>query len=74
MMPFTEIVEGESRLLGMLGANATLGGVRVVAEKTHTHLYNIMPVCSDLLIIVQVAVGVATLVYMVLKIRKILKK
>jgi hypothetical protein len=73
-MPLGAIIEGERRLLGVLGANVTLGGVRVVAEKAHNQIADLMPLCSDLLVLVQVAVGIATLVYMIIKIRKITKK
>lgn len=73
-MSFSSLVEGESRLFGVLGANVTLGGVHAVAEKAHTKLVPMLPLISDILVLVQVAVGVATLVYMILKIRRVLRK
>ena len=71
-MALKEMLAGESRLFGALGANLTLGGVRLA--EAHTALIDVMPIVSDILVFVQVAVGIATLIYMVLKIRKILKK
>jgi hypothetical protein len=68
------MIEGEGRLLGLLGANATLGGVRVLADTWHIRLMKLMPLCADVLVLIQVAIGIATLVYMLLKIRKILQK
>ncbi len=73
-MSIDQLVEGEGRLLGVLGANVTLGGFRVVAEEAHMRLIHLMPFVNDLLILVQVAVGLATLVYMIIKIRKVIKK
>lgn len=73
-MSINELIEGERRLFGFLGANLTLGGVRVVTEKVHTGLQSLMPCLNNVLVLVQIAVAVATLVYMVLKIRKVWKK
>lgn len=74
MPSFTELFEGESRLFGILGANVTLGGARVALEDIHLGLQKIMPCLNELLVLVQIAVALATLVYMVLKIRKVWRK
>lgn len=68
------IVEGEGKFFGVLGTNATLGGVRLFVDNAHAKLVNVMPFINDMLVIVQVAVGVATFVYIVLKICKVIKK
>jgi hypothetical protein len=73
-MSLASLVEGEGKLFGFLGANVTLGGAKAVVDKAHTQLDHFMPILNNSLVLVQVAVGLATLVYMVLKIRKILKK
>lgn len=61
-------------MFGALGLNLTLGGVRAISEKVHASLITVMPLVNDLLIVVQVAVGIATLVYMTIKIRRVLQK
>lgn len=71
---FSSVVQGESRLFTVLGTNATLGGVKLALEKTHRGLESLLPCANDIIVITQVAIGVATLIYMVLKIRKILTK
>lgn len=68
------LVEGESRLFGFLGANLTLGGFRLAVEKANLGLQRFMPCLEHLLILAQIAVALATLVYMVLKIRKVWRK
>jgi hypothetical protein len=68
---FGSIVRGESRLFALLGTNVTLGGLKSMLENTHKSLESLVPACSDLLVIIQVAIGLATLVYMILKIKKI---
>ena len=68
------LFEGEKRLFGFLGANVTLGGVRAVVEKAHLGLQSFMPCLNNLLVLVQIAVALATLVYMILKIRKVWRK
>jgi len=65
------VFQGESRLFGFLGANVTLGGVRVAVEKVHLGLESVMPYLHHLLVLAQIAVAVATLVYMIVKIKKL---
>jgi hypothetical protein len=69
-MPFRSILEGESKLFGFLGANATLGGLQVAIT---TKLQSLMPCINNLLSLAQLAVAVATFIYIVLKIRKVLR-
>ena len=59
--------------MAALGANVTLGLGKRVAQLVAS-IHKIMPCLNDLLVIAQIAVALATLVYMVLKIRKILKQ
>ncbi len=73
-MMLSSIFEGESRLFGFLGANVTLGGARAVVEKANLGLQRLMPCLDNMLVLVQIAVAVATLIYMVLKIRKVWRK
>jgi hypothetical protein len=68
-MPLKALVEGEGRLLGFLGANATLGGVQAAAT---AKLQTFMPLLENLLTVTQIAVAIATLIYMIFKIRKIM--
>jgi len=70
-MPLRAIFEGEARLLGVLGANATLGGARLAFT---TGLHNLMPLLTDCLVVIQIGVALATFIYMLLKIRRILKQ
>ena len=70
-MPLRSIIEGEGRLFGVIGANVTLGGVRAAAT---TGLQNLMPLLSNLLVVAQLGIAIATFVYMILKIRKILRQ
>ena len=73
-MSLSSLVEGEGRLLGVLGANLTLGGTRIWVQKAHATLESFMPCLNDVLVLVQIAVAVATLIYMALKIKKIYRK
>jgi len=73
-MSFSSLIEGEGKLFGAIGANVTLGGARAAVEQAPTWLDKCMPLLNNSLVLVQVAVGIATLVYMVIKIRKILKR
>ena len=73
-MSLNALFEGEGRLFGFLGANITLGGFRVAVEKANLGLQSLMPCLGNLLIVVQIAVALATLVYMILKIRRIWRK
>jgi hypothetical protein len=67
------IFEGESRLFGFLGANVTLGGARVALEKSDIGLQSFMPCLANMLVVMQILVALATLVYMVLKVRRVWK-
>ncbi len=73
-MTISSLVEGEGRLLGVLGANVTLGGVRVAVDQAHASLQKLMPCLNNMLVVVQIAVALATLVYMIMKIRKVWRK
>lgn len=73
-MSLSALFEGEARLFGFLGANLTLGGLRAVVEKANLRLQMFMPCLENLLVLVQIAVALATLVYMILKIRRVWKK
>lgn len=56
--------------MGWIGANASLGGMRLVVssmEKAHKWLEPALPLFSDLLLIGQVLVAAVTIVYMVCK-------
>lgn len=68
------IWEKEKALVGALGANVSLGGFRVWIEKAGRTIHEVMPFFNDFLVIAQVAVALATLVYIILKIRKVLRK
>jgi hypothetical protein len=68
---FSGLVQGESRLFALLGTNVTLGGFKSMLESTHQSLESLVPACTDLLVIIQVAIGLATLIYMILKIKKV---
>jgi hypothetical protein len=69
-MPIAAILDGERRLLGVLGANAALGGAKAAA--TACSIWSsLMPNLPTILTVVQILVASATLVYMTLKIRKI---
>lgn len=70
-MPIRSLVEGESKLFGFLGANATLGGLQVTLT---TKLQSIMPCLNNLLVLAQIGVALATFVYVLLKIRKVLRE
>ena len=72
-MPLSDILEGERKLFSVLGANVTLGGVKL-ATKAHQVWTNVMPALNDILTVVQILVALATLVYMLFKIRKIARK
>jgi hypothetical protein len=69
-MSLNLLFEGERRLVGALGANVALGGVKSAHHfmTAETHLF------TNILTVVQILVAVATLTYMLLKVRKILKK
>jgi hypothetical protein len=69
-MPLKELFEGEGKLLGVLGTNVFLGGAKV-ATTAQVIWTSVMPNLSSILTIVQILVASATLVYMTLKIRKI---
>lgn len=70
----SSIVNGERRLFGFLGANISLGGIRIGMERVHTALEKCMPCLNDLLVIAQIAVALTTVVYIALKIRKLLRQ
>jgi hypothetical protein len=70
-MPLRTLLEGEGRLLGFLGANAGFEGLHVAVTNKLDHL---MPMLTNLLTVAQLAIAGATFVYMILKIRKVLRK
>lgn len=70
-MPIRAILEGEGRLLGYLGANVTLGGFHAA---TVNQIQCLMPMIRNLLEITQLAVATATLIYILMKIRRVWKK
>lgn len=70
-MPFRAMIEGEGRLLGFLGANVTLGGFHAA---TVNQIQSLMPMIRNLLEFTQLAVAAATLIYVLLKIRRVWKK
>lgn len=67
-MPYRTMLEGEGRLLGFLGANIGFEGLHVIVTDKLDHL---MPMITNLLTVMQLAIAGATFVYMLYKIRKI---
>ena len=67
-MSLSALVEGERKLLCLLGVNAGLGAARWYQFWSH-----LMPTLPSVLTSVQILVALATLVYMLLKIRRIVK-
>lgn len=72
-MSLSTITQGEGKLFGLLGANAVAAGVKQGSDALHKAISNVMPLISDLVILTQWAVGLATLVYIICKIVKIRK-
>ena len=73
-MSICSVFEGERRLLGVLGANVGLGGIKGGLARAQQHWTDLMPNLPSILTSVQILVALATLVYMALKIRKLLRK
>lgn len=73
-MSFNLLFEGERRFAGVLGVNAGIGGIKAAALKAHNFMSTETHVFTNTLTVVQILVAVATLVYVILKIRKVLKK
>lgn len=68
-MSIRNILEGEGRLFGAIGANLGLGWLK---QATVVKLSPFMPFLEQLLTVAQIAVALATLVYMALKIRRVI--
>lgn len=67
-MSFRLIVEGEQKLLAVLGANATLSGAHALTwEKA-------MPTLNGILTVSQILVAGVTIVYLAVKLKKLLSK
>lgn len=69
-MSISAVIEGERKLFCALGANAGLGGAKVVA---HQWWSAVLPNLTNILTVAQILVASATLVYMVIKIERILR-
>lgn len=71
------VMKDEKALVGWLSANVSLGGAHYGVDRVksvHDWLDPFMPLMSDLLTVGQVLVALATVVYMVLKVRKLWKQ
>jgi len=61
------LVDGERRFWGYIGANASLGGVHAAALKWNAVATDWQPVLSGILTVVQIVIGVLTVVHIVRK-------